>query len=71
MSITVTIADNPQELGKSAAAKIAALLNEAIASQGEARIILSTGASQFETMEALIESDVDWSKVEKIGRAHV
>lgn len=64
MSITVTIADNPQELGKSAAAKIAALLNEAIASQGEARIILSTGASQFETMEALIESDVDWSKVE-------
>ncbi len=64
MSITITIADNPQQLGKKAAAKIAALLSEAIAASGEARIILSTGASQFETMEALIQSDVDWSKVE-------
>ncbi len=64
MSITVTIADSPQQLGQKAAKKIAALLGEAIAASGEARIILSTGASQFETMEALIQSDVDWSKVE-------
>lgn len=64
MSITITIADNPRQLGDKAAAKIAALLKEAIDASGEARVILSTGASQFETMEALIASDVDWSKVE-------
>jgi len=64
MSITVTIAENAQELGKKSAAKIIQLLTEAIAKKGEARIILSTGASQFETMEALIHSAVDWSKVE-------
>jgi glucosamine-6-phosphate deaminase len=64
MSITITIAENPQELGLQAARKIADLLREAIEAKGEARIILSTGASQFETMEALTQEDVDWSKVE-------
>jgi glucosamine-6-phosphate deaminase len=64
MSITVTITENPQELGVKAAAKIVELLKAAIAENGQASIILSTGASQFETMEALIKSDVDWSKVE-------
>ncbi|MFA5447946.1 MAG: glucosamine-6-phosphate deaminase [Sphaerochaeta sp.] len=64
MSITITIADNPQQLGTKAAEKIASLLKAAIAENGEARIILSTGASQFETMEALIQSDIEWSKVE-------
>ena len=64
MSITITIAENPQELGLKAARKIADLLREAIEAKGEARIILSTGASQFETMEALTQEDVDWSKVE-------
>ncbi|MGE4585290.1 MAG: glucosamine-6-phosphate deaminase [Sphaerochaeta sp.] len=64
MSITISVADNPQELGRKAARTIAHLLNEAIAANGEARIILSTGASQFETMEALTQEAVDWSKVE-------
>ncbi len=64
MSITITIADDPRELGDKAAALIASFLRQAIAASGEARIILSTGASQFETVEALIRSDVDWSRVE-------
>ena len=64
MSITITIAETAQELGLRAAAKIADLLNQAIEARGEARIILSTGASQFETMEALTQQAVDWSKVE-------
>ncbi len=64
MSITITIAQSAQELGQKAAAKIADLLNQAIEQRGEARIILSTGASQFETMEALTQQAVDWSKVE-------
>lgn len=64
MSISIFIADSPQELGKKAAGRIVDLLKAAIEEKGEARIILSTGASQFDTLEALLQSDVDWSKVE-------
>jgi glucosamine-6-phosphate deaminase len=79
MSITITIAENPQELGLRAAGKIAGLLRDAIGKRGEARIILSTGASQFETMEALTQEDVDWTRVEmfhldeyvELGESHI
>ncbi len=54
----------PVELGEKAACKIAQLINDAIREKGHARIILSTGASQFETLDALVKKDVDWSKVE-------
>ncbi len=53
-----------KELGNAAAKLAAEKLNAAIAEKGCARIILSTGASQFETLEALVKEDVDWSKVE-------
>ena len=62
MNICVT--KNPKELGASAALKIAALLQEAIKVNGYARLLLSTGASQFETISSLIKQKVDWSKVE-------
>ena len=42
---------------------IAQKLNEAIEKKGKARIILSTGASQFETIKYLVEKNVDWEKV--------
>ncbi len=64
MNMTVNVLPTPQELGRAAAKKISALLNEAIALKGEARLLLSTGASQFETIAALLAEDVDWSKVE-------
>lgn len=51
-------------LGQKAASKIAGFLNGAIEKQGGARMILSTGASQFTTLEALLKESVDWSKVE-------
>lgn len=35
-----------------------------ITEKGKARIILSTGASQFHTLEALVNEDINWSKVE-------
>ena len=60
----VNIFITPLELGKNAAAHCAAIINKAIAEKGKARIVLSTGASQFETIKALIETDIDWSKVE-------
>lgn len=79
MSITITIAETAQELGLRAAAKIADLLNQAIEARGEARIILSTGTSQFETMEALTQQAVDWTRVEmfhldeyvELGESHI
>ena len=52
------------DLGKAAAKLAAEKINEAISKNGSARIILSTGASQFETIDALIAENVDWSKVE-------
>lgn len=51
-------------LGASAAEYTAYLLNQAIKEKGSARIVLSTGASQFDTITALVDTDVDWSKVE-------
>ena len=60
----LSISKNSKELGRAAAADVAARLREAIALRGEARIVLSTGASQFDMFEALVEEDVDWSKVD-------
>ena len=60
----ISIAGTPAELGRRAAAEAAAYLNEAIRERGEARLLLSTGASQFTTLEALVREDVDWSKVD-------
>lgn len=64
MNTIITIKNTPAEMGLSAAERIASLLNAAIARQGYARLVLSTGASQFETLDALIHQPVDWSKVE-------
>lgn len=64
MNITVNVSSTPQELGRHAAAAIADLLNNAIKTQGYARLVLSTGASQFETLDALIKEQVAWEQVE-------
>ena len=61
--MAVYILDNSEELGEKAADLIAKKLNEAIEKRGQARIILSTGASQFETIKYLVEKNVDWEKV--------
>ena len=50
-------------LGEKAGSKAAELINNAIREKGQANVILATGASQFETLNALIKQDVDWSKV--------
>ena len=64
MNININIAPTPRELGERAAAAIAGLIRSAVDEQGYARIILSTGASQFETLKALLEFDLPWGKVE-------
>ena len=42
-------------LGNAAAALTAVLLRQVIKEKGEARVVLSTGSSRFETLEALIK----------------
>ncbi len=59
----INIAKTSREMGKSAAGFIAARLNQAIAEKGQARLVLSTGASQFEMFDALTGMDVEWGKV--------
>ena len=61
---SMNVCATPLELGEKAATLAAAELNKAIAAQGYARLVLATGASQFETQAALVTKAVDWSKVE-------
>lgn len=56
--------DDKQQLGKAAAAEGAAAIRRAIVDRGEANIIVATGASQFEVLDALArEPDIDWHRV--------
>lgn len=64
MNLTINVSPTPKQLGENAAKAIAMLLNETIDRQGSARLVLSTGASQFETIEALLKEEVAWEKVE-------
>ncbi|MFZ2052622.1 MAG: 6-phosphogluconolactonase [Candidatus Aminicenantales bacterium] len=60
----ISISKNASELGATAARFAGKRLREAIARNGEARLVLSTGSSQFETLEALLKEDVNWTKIE-------
>lgn len=51
-------------MGKQAALEAAQKIKQAIQENGEAHIILATGASQFETLDHLVQhTDIDWSRV--------
>ena len=63
-NMKIHVTKNARELGVCAGAHIASLLREAIKEKGAARLLLSTGASQFETLSQLVKENVDWSKVE-------
>lgn len=62
--MTINISLDSQELGDRAARLAALKINQVIESNGEARMVVSTGSSQFETLQSLIIQKVDWSKVE-------
>ena len=59
----IVISNDKQELGESAAKRGAELIRNAIEKDGEANVIVATGASQFEMLSELIKENVDWSKV--------
>jgi len=62
--VNIKISDTPEELGKVAAADAARVIRQAIAANGEARVIVATGASQFAFLAALAkEGGVEWSRV--------
>ena len=60
----ISISADSSELGKKAAKLVSDKLNEIIKEQGEARMAVSTGSSQFEMFRALVKEKVDWQKVE-------
>ncbi len=61
----IRIAKDRYELGLSAAKETAEIIKKCIEEKGSARIALSTGASQFDTLEALTKIEgIDWTKVE-------
>lgn len=62
--IEIKICRDADELGKIGADIAAAAINQAITERGYARIVLSTGASQFTTLANLVSLPIDWSKVE-------
>jgi glucosamine-6-phosphate deaminase len=62
--MNINIATDSKGLGKNAAYFVASKLKEVIQSKEEARLLVSTGSSQFETLSALLECDIDWTKVE-------
>lgn len=63
--MNIKIFDDKILLGQAAAEQAATAIHQAINTNGKARIIAATGASQFEFLAALTKfSDLDWTKVE-------
>src|SRR5262245_2358471 len=61
--LQVVVASSRVDLGIEAAARAVEYLNGAIAARSAARVILASAPSQNETLDALLSSGVDWSRV--------
>lgn len=59
----VVVSDTNLELGRAAGKSAADLIRQSITEKGSANIILATGTSQFETINQLVQEEIDWSKV--------
>ncbi len=62
-NMEIAISENKYVLGKVAALKGAVLIRRAIIDNGQANIIVATGASQFEMLNELVKEEIDWSRV--------
>src|SRR5690625_3351722 len=60
----IIISETSDELGKKAAEYAKDKINAAISKRGKARIVLSTGGSQFSFFKYFTQQDIDWEKVE-------
>jgi glucosamine-6-phosphate deaminase len=64
LALQKRIFDNKHEAGRAAAEAGAGILRDALRAKGEVNIVLATGASQFEVLDALVAAqDIDWGKV--------
>jgi glucosamine-6-phosphate deaminase len=64
VTLKIVICQSKHELGQRAAQQAATALRDAIEKNGEANVIVATGASQFEMLAALVVApDVDWTRV--------
>ena len=60
----ISLAADQHALGREAARLGGNAIREAIATRGHAFVVVATGASQFEMLEALCQrDDIDWSRV--------
>ena len=60
----VTVSKNKEELGMKAAQVGAERIRRALAQDGQAHVILATGASQLEMLDHLVRAEgIDWSQV--------
>lgn len=63
-TMRIDISPTSLEAGRRAADKSAAAIQSAIEARGQAAVILATGASQFDLLDALVKKpDIDWSRV--------
>jgi glucosamine-6-phosphate deaminase len=63
--VIVKVFEDKLTLGRTAAEQAAAALRRAIQDHGRARIIVATGASQLDFLDALTRTeDIDWQRVE-------
>lgn len=60
----ITISNTPLDLGNEVSRLASLKLREAISLKGEARLLMSTGASQFDTLAALLQEKINWEKTE-------
>lgn len=64
-NMNIKIFDNKISMGQAAAEQAATALRQAVIANGQARIIVATGMSQFEFLAALTKApDIDWATVE-------
>lgn len=59
----ITVHNDKIALGAAAAAEGARAIGEALAARGAATVVVATGASQFEMLDALVQQPIDWSRV--------
>ena len=60
----INISPDARILGRRAGMFAAEIINRSIKENSEARMVVSTGSSQFETLQTLIDQEIDWRKVE-------
>jgi glucosamine-6-phosphate deaminase len=59
----IVLSQSRKKLGEAAAKHGATLIRESIALRGAANIIVATGTSQFEMLQALVREHIDWSLI--------